>query len=119
MCYFPAKNQKHTVISTRTRTRRKFDFFAQTSWFFFDSKHFCEENYAVSVTLIKTSQINVFFKVSCQSIKWSNVRFFICKSLVIRQKGESQNRCFKKTKHVRFSQNRTFVTPLIRTRTQL
>ena len=32
-------------------------------------------------------------------------------SLVIRQKGESQNGCFKKTKHVKFSKKRTFLTP--------
>ena len=29
---------------------------------------------------------------------------------VIRQKGESQNGCFKKTKHVKFSEKRTFLT---------
>ena len=31
-------------------------------------------------------------------------------SLVIRQKGESQNGCFKKTKHANFSEKRTFLT---------
>ena len=36
---------------------------------------------------------------------------------VIRQKGESRNGCFKKTKHFKFSEKRTFLTPLIRTRT--
>ena len=30
---------------------------------------------------------------------------------VIRQKGESQNGCFKKTKHAKFSEKRTFLTP--------
>ena len=30
---------------------------------------------------------------------------------VIRQKSESQNECFKKTKHTKFSEKRTFVTP--------
>ena len=30
---------------------------------------------------------------------------------VIRQKGQSQNGCFKKTKHVKFSEKRTFLTP--------
>ena len=29
-------------------------------------------------------------------------------SSIIRQKGESQNECFKKTKHVKFSEKRTF-----------
>ena len=32
-------------------------------------------------------------------------------SLVIRQKGESQNGCFKKTKHAKFSEKLTFLTP--------
>ena len=31
--------------------------------------------------------------------------------LVIRQKGESQTGCFKKIKHVKFSDKRTFLTP--------
>ena len=30
---------------------------------------------------------------------------------VIRQKGESQNGCFKKKKHVKFSEKQTFLTP--------
>ena len=30
---------------------------------------------------------------------------------VIRQKGESQNGCFKKAKHGKFSEKRTFLTP--------
>ena len=32
-------------------------------------------------------------------------------SSVTRQKGESQNGCFKKTKHAKFSKKRTFFTP--------
>ena len=32
-------------------------------------------------------------------------------SSVIRQKDKSQNGCFKKTKHVKFSEKRTFLTP--------
>ena len=35
-------------------------------------------------------------------------------SLVIRQKGEFQNGCFQKAKHAKFSEKRTFLTPLIR-----
>ena len=36
-------------------------------------------------------------------------------SSVIRQKGESQNGCFKKTKYVKFSEKRTFLeTPVLR-----
>ena len=32
-------------------------------------------------------------------------------SSVIRQKGELQNECFKKTKHAKFSEKQTFLTP--------
>ena len=32
-------------------------------------------------------------------------------SSVIRQKSESQNGCFKKTNHAKFSEKRTFLTP--------
>ena len=38
-------------------------------------------------------------------------------SSVTRQKGESQNGCFKKTKDAKFSEKRTFLIPLIHTRT--
>ena len=49
------------------------------------------------------STLVVFF---ISSIVGNNVR----KSSVRRQKGESQNGCFKKTKHVKFSEKRTFRT---------
>ena len=39
------------------------------------------------------------------------------KSPVIKQKGESQSKCFKKTKHAKFSEKRNISYPLIRTRT--
>ena len=35
----------------------------------------------------------------------------ICKSSVVRQKAESQNGCSKKTKHAKFSEKLTFLTP--------
>ena len=35
----------------------------------------------------------------------------ICNSSVIRQKGESQNGCFKKAKHAKISEKQTFLTP--------
>ena len=38
-------------------------------------------------------------------------KYSLYNSSVIRQKGESQNRCFKKTKHVKFPEKRTFLTP--------
>ena len=42
---------------------------------------------------------------------------FLVTSSVIRQKGESQNGCFKKTKHAKFSAKTNIFYPLIRTRT--
>ena len=47
-------------------------------------------------------------KIGLQSIS-------CCTSSVISQKGESQNGCFQKTKHAKFSEKRTYFTPLIRT----
>ena len=38
-------------------------------------------------------------------------KFFKKNSSVIRQKGESQNRCYKKTKHAKFSEKQKFHTP--------
>ena len=35
----------------------------------------------------------------------------VYKPSVIRQKGESQSDCFKKTKHVKFSEEGTFLSP--------
>ena len=40
-----------------------------------------------------------------------NVYTGMDKSSVIRQKGESQNECFKKTKHAKFFEKRPFLTP--------
>ena len=37
--------------------------------------------------------------------------FHICISPVIKQKGESQSECSKKTKHTKFSEKRKFLTP--------
>ena len=43
-------------------------------------------------------------------LRWANSEE-LGLSLVIRQKGESQNGCFKKTKQAKFSENRIFLTP--------
>ena len=48
-----------------------------------------------------------FFVVSSIFLKWMGNKY---KTSVIRQKGESQNGCFKKTKHAKFSEKRTFLT---------
>ena len=46
------------------------------------------------------------------NLKIKKSRKWCCdNSSVIRQKGESQIECFKKTKHVKFSEKRTFLTP--------
>ena len=44
-------------------------------------------------------------------MKFQLVESRFLKSSVVRQKCESQNGCFKKTKHARFSEKRTFLTP--------
>ena len=46
---------------------------------------------------------------SCTTSLEFNLNYTI--STVIRQKCESQNGCFRKTKHARFSEKRTFLTP--------
>ena len=45
------------------------------------------------------------------SSAWKRFKWFRFKALVIRQKGKFQNGCFKKIKHVKFSEKRTFLTP--------
>ena len=49
------------------------------------------------------------FWIRCHLKRLNNI--LIANSAVIRQKSESQNRCFKKTKHAKFSEKRTFLTP--------
>ena len=55
----------------------------------------------------------VFHKTNINNLKKSKyiseVKLIVLS--VIRQKGESQNVCFKKTKHVKFSEKPTFLTP--------
>ena len=55
--YLPSKTQVHTVISTCTRARRKFDFFAQ-GWFLFNSTHFDKENYDVMLILDESIKLH-------------------------------------------------------------
>ena len=49
------------------------------------------------------------YRFFCLLIK-SRTEVSVWNSSVIRQKGESQNRCFKKTKLAKFSEKRTFLT---------
>ena len=48
--------------------------------------------------------------------KFLGLPYPVGNSLVIRQKGESHNGCYKKTKYAKFPEKRPFHTPLIRTR---
>ena len=48
----------HTVISTGIRARQKFDFFARKDWFFFNSKHFHQENYEVMLILDESMKVH-------------------------------------------------------------
>ena len=56
--YLPSKAQGHTVISTAIRARQKFDFSTRKGWFFFNSKHFHQENYDVMLILYKSIKVH-------------------------------------------------------------
>ena len=68
--------------------------------------------------LIRTTKVLmspcVFYFLKVGSLKmlllYSYFSQKILTSTVIRQKCESQNMCFKKTKHTKFSEKRTFLT---------
>ena len=72
----------------------------------------------VLIVVIKTIDADTLsFTLQIVCLEWNslfaiellrNVRRI---SSVIRQKGKSQNGCFKKIKHVKFSKKRTFLTP--------
>ena len=66
------------------------------------------------VFLIQKSTFSVCSEVYI-CCKYRREKFRICycvnKSSAIRQKGESRNGCYKKTKHAKFSEKRTFLTP--------
>ena len=69
---------------------------------------------AVSVQLI--SQDNFFLNLKIAPTDFKTRKSIICQSScmnssVISQKGKSQNWCFKKTKHAKFTKKRTFLTP--------
>ena len=57
----------------------------------------------------RTPYLETFHVVYKLWKKWKWVA--VLKSSVIRQKGESQSGCLKKTKHAKFSKKRTFFTP--------
>ena len=55
---------------------------------------------------------NTFFKIGLTFVIFVFSTFLIIHDLsAIRQKDESQNRCYKKTKHAKFSEKQTFLTP--------
>ena len=59
------------------------------------------------ILLLYSLQTAFPIKIDMKNILSQNVCSEL--SLVIRQRGESQNGCFKKTKHVKFSEKRTFL----------
>ena len=69
----------------------------------------------IAFTNIVSSYLEKHFKSLYEAIwmlrKSTTLPTFICPFAIIRQKGESQNGCFKKTKHAKLSENRTFLTP--------
>ena len=66
------------------------------------------------VFLIQKSTFSICSEVYI-CCKYRREKFRICycvnKSSAIRQKGESRNGCYKKTKHAKFPEKRTFLTP--------
>ena len=52
---------------------------------------------------------NEFLLCKGEIIIYSNLESY--QLSVIRQKGESENGCFKRTKHFKFSEKQTFLTP--------
>ena len=71
-----------------------------------------------NVTIFYRQELPSLIHVQEKMETFQNKLFWVAVSLrvtvissVIRQKGESQNGCFKKTKHAKFSEKRTFLTP--------
>ena len=69
--------------------------------------------YKDQVNLGQHQACSRYFKVEPQSMLWICLclcNVFLPTSSVIRQKGESQNGCFKKAKHAKISEKQTFLT---------
>ena len=66
--------------------------------------YFCDKNLEVIL-----SKLQIYAR---KLLEWFSNNYAKMNSvLVTRQKGESQNGCFKNTKHAKFSEKRTFLTP--------
>ena len=89
--------------------------------FWFDLNQCCQSGWTLFAALRRcciylTPQFSLSFFLSLNNFLFSFLHFFkkqICKNVAIihRYKGESQNGCYKKRKHVKFSENRTFKSP--------
>ena len=81
---------------------------------FFENFSFCIQRF---LQIFPKSDISTFSLTKtgnfCEVMLTDRIK---CNSSVIRQKGESQNGCFKNTKHAKFSEKH-ISNPLIRTRT--
>ena len=60
-----------------------------------------------ATTKMKSSIVCAMYLSKWDSTLWQRNRYTLS---VIRQKGKSQNGCFKKTEHLKFSENRIFLT---------
>ena len=91
---------------------KKFEIF-KNKVFTLGIKKFCP--IYTAFTNIVSSYLEKHFKSLYEAIwmlrKSATLRTFICPFAIIRQNGESQNGCFKKTKHAKFSEKRTFLPP--------
>ena len=77
------------------------------SFFNFDAWNFYLSLFCIIYLFLRTQAVSN--KTQCSDIL-TNIRTLFDKSPVIRQKGESKNGCFKKTKHAKFPDKRTFLT---------
>ena len=77
------------------------------SFFNFGAWNFYLSLFCIIYLFLRTQAVGN--KTQCSDIL-TNIRTLFDKSPVIRQKGESQNGCFKKTKHAKFPDKRTFLT---------
>ena len=78
---------------------------------YYEKLDFCKSVYKFFLTITRKPVYSCFY--------WEDSHWIKNISSVIRQKGESQNECFKKTNHVKFSEKNPNVSyRLIRTRTR-
>ena len=83
------------------------------SYYFIHDLFKTNSEWLLSVGLILSSFFDNFTVVPI--LLWLCLQNMFDNAMVIRQKVKSQNDCYKKTKHVKFSEKSTFLTPEMHT----